>query len=142
MRNDTAAWHPAHGVPHVRRSLASGPEYPIVWLRQLLRRSHAGGDAWIDCLGGKGPLAYGGAHHVQGLEVGARRPELRRARRERRAARPAWRGQDASRHRPRRQGGRGGAFRPLPDPREPDGAGGPGPPRETGPTGPPRERPP
>ncbi len=33
MRNDTAAWHPAHGVPHVRRSLASGPEYPIVWLR-------------------------------------------------------------------------------------------------------------
>lgn len=71
MRNDTAAWHPAHGVPHVRRSLASGPEYPIVWLRQLLRRSHAGGDAWIDCLGGKGPLACGGAHHVQGLEAGA-----------------------------------------------------------------------
>src|SRR6266849_7057250 len=37
----------------------------------LLRRSHAGGDAWIDSLGGKGPLAYGGAHHVQGLEAGA-----------------------------------------------------------------------
>jgi len=48
------AWHPAHGVPHVRRSLASGPEYPIVWLRQLLRRSHARGDAWMIALAERG----------------------------------------------------------------------------------------
>src|SRR5258705_10357061 len=73
MPNASDAGNPAHGVPGLRRYLASGPDHPIVWLRQLPRRSHAGDTAGIDCPGGAGALADSGALHVQGHESGALR---------------------------------------------------------------------